>query len=318
MSLSIQTQQRSLSSPAIITGVGLHSGIPATLEILPAAVNHGIAFERSDFPQGTGRIPARYDLVTETRLCTGLENQHGASVSTIEHLMSALCGLGIDNALIRIDGPEVPILDGSAAPFVSAIQNAGITDQNASRRYLKILQNVSVAGDNGSRASFTALNGSQFDFDISFAHQAIGQQTRKTPMINGNYRHDISSARTFGFLHEVEALKKIGLARGGSLANAIVLDEEKVLNPEGLRFKDEFVRHKILDAVGDTYLAGGPILACYHGIKAGHALNNDLLHAVFSDSANYEWVCAHDILEESTDMPKTRSRQIYVSVAAYQ
>jgi len=262
------------------TGIGLHSGADVTLTLRPAPVDHGIVFVRMDL-SGDNVIPALYDRVIDTRLCTVIGNDAGASVGTIEHLMSALRGCGIDNLIVELNGPEVPLMDGSAEPFVALIEQAGTREQPMPRRAIQVLKEI-VVEENGKIARLSPSNGSIFGGEIEFAHPSIGKQKYETRLVNGNFRHDIASARTFGFAHEVEAMRKAGLARGGSLDNAIVLSETSVLNIEGLRFDDEFIRHKLLDAIGDLYLAGGPILGAYDGFKAGHAMNNAVLRKLFA------------------------------------
>ena len=273
--------QHTLKSSVTISGIGLHSGAAMTMVIRSANANHGIVFKRVDFHGRDPLIPARWDLVADTRLCTVIANADGASVGTIEHVMAALRGCGVDNALIEIDGPEVPVMDGSAAPFVAAIDRAGTRELSAPRHAIKILKTVAVERD-GKRVCLSPAEASMFAGQIDFSHPAIGRQYYEAVLFNGNFRHELSEARTFGFAGEVEAMQKLGLARGGSLANAIVLDDTTVLNADGLRFEDEFIRHKLLDAVGDLYLAGGPIIGAYRGYKAGHALNNAILHELFA------------------------------------
>jgi UDP-3-O-[3-hydroxymyristoyl] N-acetylglucosamine deacetylase len=268
-------------------GVGLHSGKKVNLTLSPAAPDSGITFRRTDLP-GMPEIRALWDRVTESQLCT-LIAENDASVGTVEHLMAALRAANIDNVLITLDGPEVPIMDGSAEPFAFLLSCADIEEQEIRKQYLQILQQVTVTEGDKS-ASFEPADVPSYDFTVDFDHPAIGRQERKLTLVNGNFLSQISRARTFGFAHEVEYMRSKGLAQGGSLDNAIVLDREKILNANGLRFDDEFVRHKILDAVGDLYLAGMPILGRYNGIKAGHALNNKLLRAVFADPANYRIV----------------------------
>jgi UDP-3-O-[3-hydroxymyristoyl] N-acetylglucosamine deacetylase len=272
------------------------------MAIMPAAENHGIVFVRVDRTQGDKIIPALWHYVVDTQLCTVIGNKDGATVGTIEHLMSALRGCGIDNARIEINGPEVPAMDGSADPFVKAIERAGIMSQNAPRRAIRVLKNVSIE-DNGKSVGLRPSEDSIFEGEIEFNHADIGHQRFETKLVNGNFKHDIAQARTFGFLHEVEYMRSKGLALGGSMDNAIVLGQDKVLNPDGLRFDNEFIRHKLLDAIGDLYLAGGQILGHYDGVKAGHAMNNAVLHALFSDSSNWEYVdlapsCAAPIREK--------------------
>lgn len=277
--------QITLKTSVTAQGVGLHTGNKVTLTMHPAPVNHGVVFQRLDV-QGQPKIPALWDLVTDTRLCTLISNADGVSVGTIEHIMSALRAAHVDNVLVTLDGPEVPIMDGSAEPFDFLITCAGLKIQNAARRVMHIQKEIRVE-DGDKWASFQPSSVARFDFEVAFNHPAIGVQNRTLTLVNGNFPSQISRARTFGFAHEVEYMRANGLARGGSLNNAIVLDEEKVLNSEGLRYKDEFVRHKILDAVGDLYLAGMPIIGHYTGHKAGHALNNKLLRAVFADQSSF-------------------------------
>ena len=285
----IDTMQQTLRNVATISDIGLHSGHDITMRLVPAPESHGIVFVRSDITDHNNVIPARWDNVVDTQLCTVIGNKDGATVGTVEHLMSALRGCGIDNLLIEIDGPEVPAVDGSAMPFVEAIETAGIQIQNVPKRAIRILKEVSVEEDN-KRVTLKPDDSSVFAGEIEFDHPEIGHQNMKTRLLNGNFKHDIAAARTFGFFHEVEWLRSQGLALGGSLDNAIVLDTKSVMNPEGLRFSNEFIRHKVLDAVGDLYLAGAPILGLYDGIKAGHAMNNAVLHELFSSDDNWAYV----------------------------
>lgn len=285
--------QRRLQQAVTLTGIGLHSGAPACLVVRPAPADHGIVFVRVDV-SGSGRIPARYDLVSDTRLCTRLSNAEGVSVSTIEHLMAALAGCGVHNALIEIDGPEVPIMDGSAAPFVRAFVAAGFVQEAAPLRAIRILKPVAVTQD-GFEArlvplSSAARSGLEIDFSIAFAEKAIGAQAKALNMANGSFIRELSDSRTFCLLAEVETMRAHGLARGGSLENAVVFHEGSVMNPEGLRHTDECVRHKMLDALGDLALAGAPILGRYIGNKAGHQATNLLLRALFARPDAYELV----------------------------
>ena len=274
--------QQTLASNITISGKGLHSGTEVLMTLMPAAEHSGITFVRSDVTDRDNQIPALWDRVVDTRLCTVIANEAGVSVGTIEHLMAALRGCGIDNLIIELDGPEVPVMDGSAAPFVEKIDEAGIKKQTAPRRAIKILKEVEINVD-GKRARLSPSNGSVFGGNIDFDHPAIGQQNYEIQLLNGNFRHDLADARTFGFVHEVEALRRNGLALGGSLENAIVLDDTEVLNQEGLRYYDEFIRHKLLDSIGDLYLAGMPILGAFDADKPGHAMNNAILHALFEN-----------------------------------
>lgn len=273
--------QHTLKAPVTISGIGLHSGAVVTMRLLPAVADHGIVFVRTDLTAPHNIIPARWDHVVDTRLCTMIGNAAGASVGTIEHLMAALRGCGIDNVRVEIDGPEVPVMDGSSAPFIEKIDDVGTSVQSAPRRAIKVLQEV-IVEEAGKRVRLSPASGSEFAGQIDFRHPVIGNQFYETRLVNGNFRHELSTARTFGFLEEVEAMRAMGLARGGSMDNAIVLDQGRVLNEGGLRFSDEFIRHKLLDAVGDLFLAGGPIIGAYEGFRAGHALNNAILHKLFT------------------------------------
>lgn len=279
--------QQTVKTPALCRGVGLHSGVPVSVRILPARAGSGLVFVRTDITDRDNRIPALWNRVVDTQLCTVIGNASGARVATIEHLMAALRGCGVDNAVIEIDGPEVPAMDGSAAPFVVALQAAGIKTQSLPRRVFRVLEPVSVT--EGSK-SVRLLPGSVpvFTGEIDFDHPSVGRQTRKMTMVNGNFIHDLADSRTFGFLHEVEWMQRNGLALGGSLDNAIVVGPEGVLNPGGLRHEDEFIRHKLLDAVGDLFLAGGVILGTYESVRGGHALNNALLHRLFATQGAWE------------------------------
>lgn len=275
-------RQRTLKSPGTLTGIGLHSGAPVTMTLHPATADHGILFRRSDVDGDGADILARWDRVTDTRLCSALGNDEGVSVGTVEHLMAALAGCGIDNALVELDGPEVPVMDGSAKAFVDLIRAAGVVELSAPRRVIRVLKAVSVE-QGQARAELAPAPVFSLDFEIDFASGAIRRQHLRLGVVNGAFCKELADARTFGFLHEVEYMRKNGLARGGSLDNAIVIDGDRVMNAEGLRHQDEFVRHKALDAVGDLYLAGSQIIGAYRGRRAGHAVNNALLQALFAD-----------------------------------
>ncbi len=281
--------QQTLKTKTTIKDVGLHSGKQITMHLIPAPADHGIVFVRTDLNTGENVIPALWNNVVDTQLCTVIGNKHGASVGTVEHLMSALRGCGIDNLLVEIDGAEVPAVDGSAMPFLVAIEKAGIETQGKARKAIRVLKEVSVIKD-GKRVTLKPDDACMFVGEIEFDHKDIGLQRFETQLVNGNFKHDIAQARTFGFFHEAEWLRSQGLGLGGSLDNAIILNDEGVMNPKGLRFENEFIRHKLLDAIGDLYLAGGQILGLYDGIKAGHAINNDILHELFSSDANWEYV----------------------------
>lgn len=282
--------QQTLREKTTMQGIGLHSGVQITMNLIPAPVNHGIVFVRTDITNGDNAIPAKWDNVIDTQLCTVIGNDNGASVGTIEHLMSALRGLAIDNLLIEIDGKEVPAMDGSAMPFVNAIEKAGIEEQASPKRMIKVLKDVRVTDDGGKSVTLTPDDACVFAGEITFDHQDIGHQRFETQLVNGNFKHDIAEARTFGFFKEAQWLRSQGLGLGGSLDNAIILNDDGVMNPKGLRFENEFIRHKLLDAIGDLYLAGAPILGLYDGVKAGHAINNAILHELFSSQDNWCYV----------------------------
>lgn len=281
--------QRTLGESVTCQGVGLHSGTPVTLTLRPAPADHGIVFVRTDLPRPVS-IPALAEFVVDTALATSL-GKDGVKVGTIEHLMSALAGLGIDNCRIEIDGPEVPIMDGSAAPFAYLIKSAGVRVQDEPKSFLVIKKAVSVfEGD--KEATLLPANTFRVSCTIDFKHPLISDQSYEMEFSDRAFHREIVRARTFGFLRDVEMLKKIGLARGGSLENAIVVDEFSILNPDGLRFPDEFVRHKILDAVGDVSLFGRPVIGHLKAFKTGHALNHKLVQRVLSDASAFEIVRA--------------------------
>ena len=274
--------QKTMRSKIHCTGVGLHTGAKVSMALHPSDINTGLTFVRTDMPEDKGVIPARWDQVCDTTLCTVVGNRHGATVGTVEHLMAALRGCGVDNAVIELDGPEVPIMDGSAAPFVFLIESAGVVSQPAVRRAIRVLKSVEVRdGDKVARLSPAA--GFSFSFEIDFPNSLVSRQEGAIRLANGAFKSDLARARTFGFLKDVETLWARGLARGGSLDNAVVVNGGQVMNEGGLRYEDEFVRHKILDSIGDLYLAGAPMLGHFHGSKSGHELNNRLLQALFND-----------------------------------
>lgn len=275
--------QNTVKSPVRFKGTGLHSGRPARLTILPASAEHGIWFRRIDISDRDPMIPALWDVVEQSPLCTRLVNAAGASVSTVEHLMAALSGAGVHNALIEIEGPEVPILDGSAAPFLRGIMAEGVRTQSAPVRAIEILRPVRVDMGEAS-AALLPSDRLTIEFHIDFDDPAIGQQSRTLDMANGAFARVLSDSRTFCRRSDVEMMQENGLALGGSLDNAVVFDSGTVLNPDGLRHDDEAVRHKMLDALGDLALAGRPILGRYVGSRAGHAVTNTLLRELFSNS----------------------------------
>ncbi len=288
--------QRTLKSAAGCTGVALHSGDAVSLTLHPAGIDSGIKFRRVDAAGGGALIAARWDRVVDTKLCTVLGDGNGVTVGTVEHLMAALAGAAIDNATIEIDGPEVPIMDGSAEPFLSLIEGAGIRVQAAPRRVVRIEKAITV-DDGDAFASLVPGSGFSVSFEIDFDNAAVSRQRVSVSLINGTFKKELARARTFGFLHEVEEMRAAGLARGGSLDNAVIVGDGHILNQEGLRFEDEFVRHKALDAVGDLYLAGAPIIGHFHGVCSGHAINNRLLRALFADQAawSFDDLCPDDL-----------------------
>lgn len=273
--------QNTLKTTAVFTGFGLHSGAAVTMKVHPAPIGHGVWFLRSDLTTGDARIPAIWNAVVPSKLCTLVANAEGASVSTIEHVMAALAGSAISNALIEIDGPEVPILDGSAAPFVDGFLTAGIVTQAAPVTAIRVLRAVEVR-DGEAVARLEPSDMLEIDFKIDFEDAAIGQQAKTLNMANGAFVRELSDSRTFCRNADVIAMRERGLALGGTLENAVVFEGEKVLSPGGLRHSDEPVRHKMLDALGDLALAGAPILGRYTGVRAGHALTNRLLRKLFA------------------------------------
>ncbi len=273
--------QNTLKTQVAFKGVGLHSGAPARMVLRPASAGHGICFKRSDIVLGNPLIPALWDRVERTPLCTRLENEHGVSVSTVEHVMAALAGCGIHNALLEIDGPEVPILDGSAVPFMRGIMRHGVRQQGAPLRAIEIRMPVSVELD-GARATLLPSDRLEISFSIDFADAAIGQQSKTLDMRNGAFARELCDSRTFCRRADVDVMHENGLALGGTMQNAVVVDGDDVLSPGGFRHADEAVRHKMLDALGDLALAGAPILGRYVGVRAGHSLTNTLLRALFA------------------------------------
>jgi len=279
--------QRTIKRAIKSTGVGLHTGTKVTMTLRPAQPETGIVFRRVDLPQAVD-IRATAHAVTDTRLCSVLEAD-GARVATVEHLMSALAGLGIDNLHVDLAGPEVPIMDGSAGPFIYLLQSAGIEEQRAPKRFLRIRRPVEVR-DGDKWARFEPYDGFRVSFSIIFDHPVFerSSQTVTFDFAETSYTKEIARARTFGFVQDVDALRNAGLALGGSLDNAVVLDEYRVLNADGLRYADEFVKHKVLDAIGDLYLLGHPVIGAFAAHKSGHALNNQLLRATLAESDAWE------------------------------
>lgn len=297
-----QVKQTTLGDRIVVDGIGVHSGRPARVILHPADADTGYLFLRTGLADGRERlIEARYGAVKQTELCTIIGADCGASVSTVEHCLSALAGLGVDNALIEIDGPELPILDGSARLFVDAIDQVGVVSLSAKRKVVKVLRPVRV--ENGRSYAELLPGGTtlKFDVEIAFDSEVIGRQARTFELTPDRFRTEIASARTFGFMRDVEKLWKAGFALGASLENTVAVGEDKVVNPEGLRFADEFVRHKILDAVGDLALAGLPLRGTYRAFSPGHKLNVMMLDKLFSDRANYaivDGVARRDVVRE--------------------
>jgi len=273
----------------MFSGTGLHSGKPARIAVRPASAEYGIWFRRLDVEHADNMVPARWDAVAPARLCTRVANAAGVSVSTIEHVMAALAGCGIHNALIDIDGPEVPILDGSAMPFVTSFVNRGTRRLKSLVRAIRILQPVEVSNDQ-AMARLEPAESLEIDFRIEFEEAAIGVQSKHLHMGNGAFVRELCDSRTFCRASDVAAMRKSGLALGGTLENAVVVDGDRIVSPGGLRHPDEAVRHKMLDALGDLALAGGPILGRYSGDRAGHALTNTLLRTLFARPQAYRIV----------------------------
>jgi UDP-3-O-[3-hydroxymyristoyl] N-acetylglucosamine deacetylase len=281
-------KQRTLKSVISATGVGLHTGQKVTMTLRPATVDTGIVFRRVDIPQ-MPTIKADPFQVTDTRLCSVLE-ANGAKIMTVEHLMSALAGLGIDNVFVDLTASEVPIMDGSASPFVFLVQSAGIEEQNALKRFIRVKNKISVA-EGDKWVTLEPYNGFRVTLSIDFDHPVFEHSGKAVTVdfADMSFIKEISRARTFGFMHEVEYLRNNGLALGGSLENAIVMDEFRVLNNDGLRYDDEFVKHKALDAIGDLYMLGHPLIGAFTGHKSGHALNNLLLRGLLQDQTAWEY-----------------------------
>lgn len=287
-------KQRTLKNVIHATGVGLHTGEKVYLTLRPAAPDTGIIFRRIDLDRPID-IKACPDNVSDTKLSTSLERD-GVKVSTVEHLLSAFAGLGIDNAYVDVSAPEVPIMDGSAGPFVFLIQSAGVEEQNRSKRFIRIKRKIMVE-DEDKLAAFEPFDGFKVTFSIDFDHPAFSERTKSAAIdfSSTSFVKEVSRARTFGFLRDIEKLRERELALGGSLDNAIVVDDYKVLNKDGLRYDDEFVKHKILDAVGDLYLLGYSLIGAFNGVKSGHALNNRLLKALMVDKTAWEVVTFKDV-----------------------
>ncbi len=285
-------KQRTLAKTVNATGVGLHSGERVSLTLHPAPVHYGIAFRRNDLSGEQGEIVKLHpNLINDTRLSSTVVTESGIRIGTIEHIMSALAAYGVDNILIELNAPEIPIMDGSSLPFIFLLQDAGVVEQNAPKKFLKILKPMEIQqADKWVR--FEPHDGFKVALTIEFDHPVFNQSSPRFEIdfAGQNYIEEIARARTFGFMQEVEMMRQHGLGLGGNLTNAIVIDDVDILNPDGLRYPDEFVRHKILDAIGDLYIVGHPIIGAFEGYKSGHAINNALLRAVLADETSHEWV----------------------------
>lgn len=283
-------KQRTIKTAVSETGIGLHKGDKVTMTLRPAPANTGIVFRRVDLEPYVD-IPARANAVGDTMLCTCLSNEDGTSISTVEHLASALAGMGIDNIIVEVDSNELPIMDGSASPFIFLLQSAGVAELNAPKKFIRIIKPIRI--EEGDKwAEFHPFDGFRVDFRIDFEHPVISQ-TRQHVVLDfdaSSYVDEVSRARTFGFMRDLEYMNAHDLALGGSMENAVALDEYRVLNPEGLRYADEFLKHKILDAIGDLYLVGHSIVGELRAYKSGHGLNNKLLNAMLADQSCWEFI----------------------------
>lgn len=284
----ISALQHTLLTAVSCEGVGVHSGALARLTLKPASADSGIVFVRTDVSEFARRVPAHADRVTTTRLGTTIANSAGVSVATVEHVLAALFGMGVDNAVVEIDGPEVPILDGSSEPFVEMVEMAGLRSQGVPRRMMEVLRPVQV-GEGDRFARLEPSEGFELDVTVDFESRAIGRQRVVFDCSPEAFASELGSARTFGFLHQVEALRAMGLAQGGSMDNAVVIDGDAILNDGGLRFEDEFARHKALDAVGDLALAGAPLRGRYVAAQSGHEMNVALVRALLADPSAWRW-----------------------------
>ncbi len=305
-------KQRTLKKAISATGVGLHNGEKVTLTLRPAAADTGIIFKRVDLPQ-PNEIAATAQAVHDTRLCSALD-ANGVRIATVEHIMSALAGLGIDNVVIEVNASEIPIMDGSSGPFVFLLQEAGIAELDAPKKFIRIKKTIEVK-EQDKWVRFEPYHGFKIDFTIAFNHPVFehsGCQV-KIDFATDSYIQEISRARTFGFMHEVEYLRNNGLARGGSLDNAIVLDEYRVINQDGLRYDDEFAKHKVLDAIGDLYMLGHPILGAFYAYKSGHALNNQLIRTLMQDTTAWEYATfdkKEDAPSEYLNLPNASDKKL--------
>jgi UDP-3-O-[3-hydroxymyristoyl] N-acetylglucosamine deacetylase len=311
----LSARQRTLTGALEFSGFGVHSGLPVTLTLEPAAPDSGYLITRLfDNGRKIGPIKVHFSRVTRTTLCTTLDLGQSASVATVEHVLSALSGLGVDNAHIIVNGPECPILDGSAWPYVEAVMGMGLAIQPATRRYLKIMRQVLVRNNDAS-AALEPYNGRMLDLEIDFDCRVIGRQRMIFDWSPRRYYDDVARARTFGFVRDAKILRQAGYALGSSLDNSITVHEDRILNPGGLRYEDEFVRHKLLDAMGDLALCGMPIYGRFRSYRGGHALNALVLHGLFAAQANYEIVAAEDLplaFEALDDLPQAVPERAYL------
>jgi len=290
--------QHTVRAPATFAGVGVHTGAYTRVAVRPAATDTGIVFVRTDVTEGDNVVPCAPETVIKTQLGTVIGNASGVTVATIEHLMAALVMLGVDNAIVELDGPEMPIMDGSSLPFVTILDRAGVRMQDAPRRFIEVLETVEVT-DGDKRAALKPADGFEVAFEIRFPTAVIGTQAIDLPMDGEAFRKELADCRTFGFLQEVEQLRAMGLARGGTLENVVVIEGDRVLNPEGLRRPDEFVRHKALDAIGDLYVLGAPILGRFEGELAGHHINNLLVRALAARPEAWRYVSFAERLKQA-------------------
>ena len=304
-------QQKTIKHEISCVGIGLHTGNKISMTLKPAEINTGIVFHRTDAAGRDAYIPARHEYVVDTRMCTCIGNKDGVKVATIEHLMAAIHAMGVNNLMIDIDGPETPVMDGSSAPFVFLLECAGIKAQGAPLKALRILKTVRYTSGDKELVLPPAEKGLNMHFSIDFPASVIGHQEADLDLTAANFKNMFSRARTFGFLQDIEMLRSIGLARGGSLDNAILVNDNTIMNKDGLRYSNEFVRHKMLDAVGDLYMCGYPMIADFSGSRSGHTDTNALLSAVFADESNYEIVdmatyyaslAEHKAVEEDEDL----------------
>ncbi|MCF6210125.1 MAG: UDP-3-O-acyl-N-acetylglucosamine deacetylase [Gammaproteobacteria bacterium] len=305
-----QVNQKTLCHPVAYIGIGLHCGRKVSMVVRPAKANAGISFLRKDLPVDEGLIAARWYNVVDTEMSTAIGNEYGHTIDTVEHIMAALRGCGVDNALVEVDGPEVPIMDGSAEPFVAMIERVGLQEQSAPRNAIWIQRPIEVR-DGDKYAILTPADTPRISVEIDFDNSVVGSQTLSVELVDEAFCRQVARARTFGFVNQVAALKQRGLIKGGSLHNAILVDGDRIVNESGLRYRDEFVRHKVLDCLGDLALAGVPILGHYHACKPGHELNSRLMHTLFEmrESWSYITMSAFNALKGQNERCDKQSRQ---------